>query len=136
MGTGVALAPVLSDRLPMFIQVASTRVAGGSNAPVPQLVSLWFTLSRLLRSLCGSAFCCIAVVAQQSNPLLPPLLPQIPTLALVLELGKMKEKVLPVAGGLQLSRRDLAAALPSPLACFALWWPPYSNSCYYSLRPS
>lgn len=119
-GTEVALALVLCDRLPVFTHVAPTGVAGGSNASVLQLLSVWFMLSHHLRSLCGSALCCTAVVAQQSSPLPPPPLPQIPTPALASGLCKPKEKVLPMAEGLQLSRRDLAAALPSPLACFAL----------------
>lgn len=116
MGTQVALALVLCDRLPVFTHIAPTGVVGA----VPQLLSMWFMLSHHLRSLCGSALCCTAAVAQQSSPLPPPLLPQIPTPALASGLCKPKEKVLPTAEGLQLSRRDLAAALPSPLACFAL----------------
>lgn len=120
MGTEAVLALVLCDRLPMLTCLAPTRVAGGSNAPAPQLLSMWFTLSHHLQSLCGSAFCCTAAVAQKSSPLSPPLLLQIPSPVLASGLCEPKGKVLPTAEGLQLSRRDLAAVLPSPLACFAL----------------
>lgn len=76
---------------------------------VPSLmVLLWFSTS--LHSSGDTA----------SNPLPPHLPPQIPAPILVSGLCKPKEKVGPTAEELQLSRKDLAAAPPSPLACFVL----------------
>lgn len=74
----------------------------------PLMVLLWFSTS--LHSSGDTA----------SSPLPPHLPPQIPAPTLVSGLCKPKEKVGPMAEGLQLSRRDLAVAPPSPLACFAL----------------
>lgn len=112
---GTEVPPVLYGRLPVFTHVAPNTVAGGNNTPVPLLLSIWLMLSHHLQSLCGSAVLCTEVMAQNISVLLPSLLLQILTPALAAGLCRAKEKVLPTAAGLQLTRRDLAAVLPSPL---------------------
>lgn len=121
-GMEVALALVLCDRLPIFTHVASTRVAGGSNAPAPQLLSMWFALSHHIQSLCGSALRCTAAVAKHSTAAhtLPLLLAPNSNPCPGFRTAQAEGESASMAEGLQLSRRDLAAAWPSPLACFAL----------------
>lgn len=119
----VALALDLCDRLPC--PCVPTGSPGGkqchSMAAAEYVMFLSCFCCPITYRPSVSAPCCTAVVAQQSSSFLPNLLFQLPTSALASRLCEPKENyVPPVAKVLQLSRRDLAVVLPSPLACFAL----------------